>query len=150
MTTAHRDLSQPEPWERSLERSQYRRALLPAARRRLNRKKGIAAAMSAATMAGPGTPMAFAQLSGKPQADLGAETASKRAIEVREGGLPLKVGSQGALVAQVQKALEIQADGIFGIQTDSAVRRYQLRAGVEVDGIVGPVTWATLFPATSA
>ncbi len=149
MTSAHRDLSQHELWERSLERSRYRRSLLPGARRWNNRRKGIAAAMSAATMAGPASPMAFAQFTGKPQADLGAETAPKRAIEVREGGLPLELGSQGALVAQVQKALGIPADGIFGVQTDLAVRRYQTRAGLEVDGVVGPATWATLFPAAS-
>jgi murein DD-endopeptidase MepM/ murein hydrolase activator NlpD len=150
MTTAHRDLSSPDLWERSLERSRYRRSLLPGARRRQNRRKGIAAAMSAATVAGPASPMAFASLSGKPQADLGAETASKRAIEVREGGLPLQLGSQGPLVAQAQKALAIPADGIFGVQTYVAVRRYQARAGLQVDGIVGPATWGALFPPTSA
>jgi murein DD-endopeptidase MepM/ murein hydrolase activator NlpD len=150
MTTAHRDLSSPELWERSLERSRYRRSLLPGARRRQNRRKGIAAAMSAATVAGPASPVAFASLSGKPQADLGAETASKRAIEVREGGLPLQLGSQGPLVAQVQNALDIPADGIFGVQTYVAVRGYQARAGLHVDGIVGPATWGALFPPTSA
>jgi murein DD-endopeptidase MepM/ murein hydrolase activator NlpD len=150
MTTAHRDLSSPELWERSLERSRYRRSLLPGARRRQNRRKGIAAAMSAATVAGPASPVAFASLSGKPQADLGAETASKRAIEVREGGLPLQLGSQGPLVAQVQNALEIPADGIFGVQTYVAVRGYQARAGLHVDGIVGPATWGAMFPPTSA
>jgi murein DD-endopeptidase MepM/ murein hydrolase activator NlpD len=150
MTTAHRDLSSPDLWERSLERSRYRRSLLPGARRRQNRRKGIAAAMSAATVAGPASPVAFASLSGKPQADLGAETASKRAIEVREGGLPLRLGSQGPLVAQVQKALDIPADGIFGVQTYVAVRAYQARAGLQVDGIVGPSTWGAMFPPTSA
>jgi murein DD-endopeptidase MepM/ murein hydrolase activator NlpD len=150
MTTAHRDLSAPELWERSLERSRYRRSLLPGARRRQNRRKGIAAAMSAATVAGPASPMAFASLSSKPQADLGAETASKRAIEVREGGLPLQLGSQGPLVAQVQKALAIPADGIFGVQTYVAVRRYQARAGLQVDGVVGPATWGAMFPPASA
>jgi murein DD-endopeptidase MepM/ murein hydrolase activator NlpD len=150
MTTAHRDLSSPDLWERSLERSLYRRALLPGARRSQNRRKGIAAAISAATMAGPGSPIAFAALSSQPQADLAAETASKRAIEVREGGLPLQLGSQGALVAQVQKVLGIPADGIFGLQTDGAVRRFQARAGVQVDGVVGPVTWAALFPPAAA
>jgi len=150
MTTAHRDLSSPDLWERSLERSRYRRSLLPGARRRQNRRKGIAAAMSAATVAGPASPMAFASLSGKPQADLGAETASKRAIEVREGGLPLQLGSQGPLVAQVQKTLGIPADGIFGVQTYVAVRRYQARAGLQVDGIVGPATWGAMYPPTSA
>ncbi|HVD57645.1 MAG TPA: peptidoglycan DD-metalloendopeptidase family protein [Thermoleophilaceae bacterium] len=150
MTTAHRDLSSPDLWQRSLERSRYRRSLLPGARRRQNRRKGIAAAMSAATVAGPASPVAFASLSGKPQADLGAETASKRAIEVREGGLPLRLGSQGPLVAQVQKVLDIPADGIFGVQTYVAVRAYQARAGLQVDGIVGPSTWGAMFPPTSA
>jgi murein DD-endopeptidase MepM/ murein hydrolase activator NlpD len=150
MTTAHRDLSAPELWERSLERSRYRRSLLPGARRRQNRRKGIAAAMSAATVAGPASPMAFASLSSKPQADLGAETASKRAIEVREGGLPLQLGSQGPLVAQVQKAPAIPADGIFGVQTYVAVRAYQARAGLQVDGVVGPATWGAMFPPASA
>ena len=144
MTTAYRDLSSPELWERSLERSRYRRALLPDGRRRQNRRKGISAAMAAATMAGPASPMAFAQFAGKAQAEVAAATPSKRAIEVREGGLPLQLGSTGALVAEVQKALSIPADGIFGIQTDTAVRRFQARAGIHVDGIVGPVTWRAL------
>jgi murein DD-endopeptidase MepM/ murein hydrolase activator NlpD len=150
MTIAHRDLSSPDLWQRSLERSRYRRALLPDGRRRQNRRKGLSTAMAAATMAGPASPMAFAQVSGKLQADVAAETSSKRAIEVREGGLPLQLGSSGALVAQVQKALGISADGIFGLQTDNAVRRYQARAGVQVDGVVGPVTWAALFPHATA
>jgi murein DD-endopeptidase MepM/ murein hydrolase activator NlpD len=150
MTTAHRDLSSPDLWERSLERSRYRRALLPDGRRRQNRRKGLSTAMAAATMAGPASPMAFAQVSGKIQADVPAETSSKRAIEVREGGLPLRLGSSGALVAQVQKALGIPADGIFGLQTDGAVRRYQARAGLQVDGIVGPATWGALFPQATA
>ena len=150
MTTAHRDLSSPDLWQRSLERSRYRRALLPDGRRRQNRRKGLSTAMAAATMAGPASPMAFAQVSGKVQADVAAETSSNRAIEVREGGLPLQLGSSGALVAQVQKALGIPADGIFGLQTDGAVRRYQARAGLQVDGIVGPATWGALFPSATA
>jgi murein DD-endopeptidase MepM/ murein hydrolase activator NlpD len=150
MTTAYRDLSSPDLWQRSLERSRYRRALLPDGRRRQNRRKGLSTAMAAATMAGPASPMAFAQVSGKVQADVPAETTSKRTIEVREGGLPLQLGSSGALVAQVQKALSIPADGIFGLQTDGAVRRYQARAGLQVDGIVGPATWGALFPSATA
>ncbi len=150
MTTAYRDLSSPDLWQRSLERSRYRRALLPDGRRRQNRRKGLSTAMAAATMAGPASPMAFAQVSGKIPADVPAETSSKRAIEVREGGLPLRLGSSGALVAQVQRALGIPADGIFGLQTDGAVRRYQARAGLQVDGIVGPATWGALFPQATA
>ncbi|MGH2844483.1 MAG: peptidoglycan DD-metalloendopeptidase family protein, partial [Thermoleophilaceae bacterium] len=145
MRPAHRDLSEPELWDRSLARSRRRRALLPRARRELNRRKRLSAAAAAATMAGPGAPTALAQVSSDLQADVAAQTPSKRAIEVREGGLPLQLGSQGALVAHVQKALHIQADGIFGPQTDGAVRQYQSRAGLQVDGIVGPATWGALF-----
>jgi L,D-transpeptidase ErfK/SrfK len=32
-------------------------------------------------------------------------------------------------------------DGIFGPQTDQAVREFQSQAGITVDGIVGPNTW---------
>ncbi|HEB76373.1 MAG TPA: hypothetical protein ENJ04_08490 [Nitrospirae bacterium] len=38
-----------------------------------------------------------------------------------------------------------QPDGIFGTRTDSAVRDFQARHGLKVDGIVGPRTWSTLF-----
>ncbi len=147
MTTAHRDLASPEYWERSLARSLHRRALVPRARREQNRRKRMAAVVASATMAGPATPLAFAAAPRDLAAEVASETPSQRAIEVRDGGLPLMLGSQGALVAQVQKALGIPADGIFGPQTDSAVRGYQSRAGMQVDGIVGPVTWAALFEA---
>ena len=36
-------------------------------------------------------------------------------------------------------------DGIFGANTDQAVRSYQQNNGLEVDGIVGPATWGRLF-----
>ena len=32
-------------------------------------------------------------------------------------------------------------DGVFGSQTQSAVRRFQRRFNLEADGIVGPMTW---------
>lgn len=32
-----------------------------------------------------------------------------------------------------------------GVKTDSAVKGYQYKAGLTVDGIVGPKTWAKLF-----
>jgi hypothetical protein len=38
-------------------------------------------------------------------------------------------------------------DGVFGEMTDQAVRHFQKRNGLEVDGIVGPKTWERLFSA---
>src|SRR4051812_22688076 len=147
MTNAHRDLSAPEPWARSLERSRRRRALLPKARRENRRKKHVSAALATAVVAGPGAPIAAAQVtSGNLSAVVAAESPANRAIEIREGGLPLQVGSQGDLVMQVQRGLHVAADGIFGPQTDAAVRSYQQAKGLDVDGIVGLATWGSLFP----
>ena len=36
-------------------------------------------------------------------------------------------------------------DGDFGSDTESAVRQFQKKSGIEVDGIVGKDTWAELF-----
>ena len=150
MTNAHRDLATPELWNRSLERSRRRRALLPRARRENNRKKHLSAALATAVVAGPGAPIAAAQVSGDVSAAVAAESPANRAIEIREGGLPLRVGSQGDLVAHVQTKLGVAADGVFGPQTDAAVRKYQLSANLDVDGIVGPNTWSSLFAEAGA
>ena len=150
MTHAHRDLAAPELWTRSTERSRRRRALLPKARRENNRRKHMSAALATAMVAGPGAPFAAAQVSGNVSAQMAAESPANRAIEIREGGLPLQVGSQGGLVLEVQRKLHVTADGIFGPQTDAAVRSYQQAAGLEVDGIVGLATWGSLFGANTA
>ena len=39
----------------------------------------------------------------------------------------------------------LKVDGIFGVVTEEAVRRFQGNQGIGVDGIVGPVTWSRLF-----
>jgi peptidoglycan hydrolase-like protein with peptidoglycan-binding domain len=61
--------------------------------------------------------------------------------------IPLKKGSKGKYVQDVQKALGITADGDFGKNTDAAVRAYQEKYGLTVDGIVGKKTWKSLFDA---
>ena len=74
--------------------------------------------------------------------------------------LPLQQGSRGDDVKRVQRSIvrdgyrsaandlgldgATDVDGIFGPRTDAAVRRFQERQGLVVDGIVGPITWAAL------
>jgi murein DD-endopeptidase MepM/ murein hydrolase activator NlpD len=107
----------------------------------------VSAALATAVVAGPATPLAAAQVtSGDLSAAVASESPANRAIEIREGGLPLRAGSQGDLVVQVQRALHVDDDGIFGVQTDAAVRSYQQARGLDVDGIVGLATWGALFP----
>lgn len=57
-----------------------------------------------------------------------------------------KRGSRGDMVRQIQKALHLLADGIFGSQTEEAVRNFQKMKGLKIDGIVGPATLAKLIP----
>ncbi|XRG81086.1 peptidoglycan-binding domain-containing protein [Rossellomorea sp. GAMAL-10_SWC] len=60
-------------------------------------------------------------------------------------GTILKSGSKGNSVKLVQKELGITEDGIFGPITDRAVRNFQKKNGLTVDGKVGAKTWAKLF-----
>lgn len=59
----------------------------------------------------------------------------------------LRKGNTGAFVKIVQTQLgfkEDECDGKFGIKTEQAVKSWQKRNGLVVDGVVGPKTWATL------
>ena len=60
----------------------------------------------------------------------------------------LKTGSTGADVTKLQTALGLKADGNFGPGTEKAVKDFQIRNGMEADGIVGDATWSKLFPST--
>jgi len=52
----------------------------------------------------------------------------------------LKIGSKGELVKDLQEFLELKADGIFGKGTESAVKAFQSKMSLTVDGLVGPKT----------
>ncbi len=56
----------------------------------------------------------------------------------------LKRGMRGAPVARLQKALGVEADGIFGPGTEKAVRDFQSSKGLSVDGIAGPDTFMSI------
>ena len=56
----------------------------------------------------------------------------------------LKKGSKGKEVKQLQEALGIGADGIFGSGTEAAVKKFQKDNGLGADGIVGSKTWEAI------
>lgn len=56
----------------------------------------------------------------------------------------IRKGSRGEDVRLLQKKLGISSDGIFGDQTDKALREYQRAHGLTNDGICGPHTWESL------
>lgn len=61
-------------------------------------------------------------------------------------GVYLKKGAAGPHVKTLQRLLNrhqaaLTVDGAFGQLTDTAVRNFQVGAGVAADGIVGPTTW---------
>jgi GH24 family phage-related lysozyme (muramidase) len=65
--------------------------------------------------------------------------------------LPLKQGSRGAAVFEVQRALRarerwVVADGNYGPMTTAAVKKYQQDFHLGADGTVGPDTWNFMFP----
>ncbi|MBP3659774.1 MAG: peptidoglycan-binding protein [Oscillospiraceae bacterium] len=71
-------------------------------------------------------------------------------------GTPLRTGSRGPFVTVIQTELNRisrnypaipridRVDGIFGPQTEAAVRKFQEVFGLDADGVVGKATWYAL------
>ena len=57
-----------------------------------------------------------------------------------------KKGSRGSVVILIQQALHLLPDGIFGNQTEDAVKEFQKEKSLKPDGIVGPATMSKLVP----
>lgn len=57
-----------------------------------------------------------------------------------------KKGINSDAVRYIQYRVGSVVDGIFGINTDSAVRKWQKKNKLVEDGIVGPATWGKLIP----
>jgi hypothetical protein len=113
---------------RSLERSRARRAIAARLRRRRVRTRGgtggFALALGALALAAPLT-LAQSTPTGGTVANVGA-------------------GSTGSQVTAVQRALGVLQTGVYDSATRRAVRAFQSRNGLLVDGIVGPQTRAAL------
>jgi peptidoglycan hydrolase-like protein with peptidoglycan-binding domain len=132
-----RDLSSSEPWEISLLRSRTRRRaadmrFVPNA----SRARRVSLGTLVAIAAGPTASLADAGGRGMAPAHEPPTTASHH--------LTLQSGSEGRQVRLLQQALGVVVDGIFGPETEAAVRSYQATHGLTVDGLVGPQTSAAL------
>jgi peptidoglycan hydrolase-like protein with peptidoglycan-binding domain len=136
---SQRDLADSEAWQLSLGRSRARRRaaelrFVPAGTRAKRLSLGALVALSAA----PTATLASASSSGPATAPAGPPTTSENTIV-------LSSGSEGRQVELLQRALGgVKVDGIFGAETEAAVRRFQAGKGLTVDGIVGPLTSAAL------
>jgi Meckel syndrome type 1 protein len=131
-------------WERSLSRSQRRRERAQRARRNAPRQKGATLAAGAAILASPVmAPLASAQSShpGVSKAEVAARAAVPRSTPTDL----LSYGDTGEAVAAVQAQLRIPDDGIFGPQTEGAVKQFQIAHGLAATGVVDTRTWAELF-----
>jgi murein DD-endopeptidase MepM/ murein hydrolase activator NlpD len=141
-----RDLGSAALWQRSLHRSHRRRIRQRDARRNAPRQKGATLAAGAAILASPVlSPLtgAASASSARPGATK-VEVAKKAAVSGEKTWL-LSYGDTGEAVAAVQTQLRIPADGIFGPQTEGAVKTFQLNSGLAGTGIVDAKTWVEIF-----
>ncbi|MBE9039823.1 peptidoglycan-binding protein [Oscillatoriales cyanobacterium LEGE 11467] len=82
---------------------------------------------------------------------VGQQTWNRLAEVISNPGLPiLRLGSKGDKVEYLQDLLnyfgsQIASDGIFGTETEAAVKKFQRRYSLVPDGIVGNQTWEMLF-----
>ena len=84
------------------------------------------------------------------------ETSSGTLSDGTWGGTTLRTGSTGSAVEQLQFWLNtlaqydssipsVTVDGVFGSGTAAAVRAFQRKYGLTVDGVVGRNTWTELY-----
>jgi peptidoglycan hydrolase-like protein with peptidoglycan-binding domain len=134
-----RDLAEEEPWQLSLGRSRARRRaqqlrFVPTG----SRAKRVSLGALAALSVGPTASLASGQSSTAPATNPEPATTTEHVIVLSSGG-------EGRQVQLLQKALGgVRVDGIFGPETETAVREFQASRGLSVDGVVGPQTSAAL------
>ena len=137
---APRDLAEEDAWHLSLGRSRARRRaaelrFVPAGSRAKRASLGALAAFTVAPTA--------SLASG--QGTSGAGAPSPEPATTTEQSIVLTSGAEGRQVKLLQQALGgIAVDGVYGSETEEAVRSFQSSRGLTVDGIAGPATFAAL------
>ena len=127
---AHRsEVADEQCWRESLERSRSRRSAAVRRRRWRARTRGLLIASAVATSALGGVAL--------------ASTGGAQAHQARHT-TTLRAGSRGSAVSALQRALGISQTGYYDAATTRAVRRFQARRGLSVDGIAGPQTLRAL------
>ena len=84
--------------------------------------------------------------SGKPLEEKKAELAAiaaKQGVDVPAVKVfkPFKIGAKGPSVQKVQEGLGINADGQFGPGTEAAVKAFQKKESLPINGIVDEETY---------
>ena len=78
--------------------------------------------------------------------DIASEGTREIVEPLEYPGKYIRFGSRGGSVKMVQEQLGgLVVDGIFGKLTLARVKEFQKANKLDVDGIVGPVTWGALF-----
>ena len=143
---SERDLASAALWQRSLHRSHRRRIRQRDARRNAPRQKGATLAAGAAILATPVlSPLTGAASASSARPGVTKVEVAKKAAVSGEKTWLLSYGDTGEAVAAVQTQLRIPADGIFGPQTEGAVKTFQLNSGLAGTGIVDAKTWVEIF-----
>jgi peptidoglycan hydrolase-like protein with peptidoglycan-binding domain len=135
-----RNLADSEPWDLSTLRSRTRRRatelqFVPTR----TRARRVSLGTLIAIAAGPASGLADA--SGSPHV---TTPATPEPPTTSEHHIRLESGAEGRQVRILQHALGLAVDGVFGPQTEAAVRAFQTSRGLTVDGVVGPQTSAAL------
>ena len=117
-----RDLASVELWEESLRRSRERRERAAAQPPFELPARGLALTGLVALAGVPAAAVVSGGLAGPDTAEAATVT------------------SRGGDVVRLQRKLGVAADGVFGPQTERALKRWQRRHGLVADGIAGPVT----------
>ncbi len=125
---------------------------LRAGRRGITTHKAVSDAFGRSSHWDPGTGFPFERYLALVRAAQGAPAARRRPKPLKAEPALLRLGSEGWQVKRLQKLLRAHSlypepaivDGDFGEITDAGVRAFQELNDLEVDGIVGPLTWHAL------